>query len=114
MRSGRVVEWSRRSQNPHPCKSGKAAAPGDIVVLSPVRDSMRWPEPRAKRLKVVTHSLPPALFMGLIVGFPAGLGVWLFYRLVRFAIQGYPSASRSHSVAIGLRPTPRPPCRAEK
>ncbi len=50
--------------------------------------SMRWPEPRATRLKVVTHSLPPALFMGLIVGFPAGLGVWLFYRLVRFAIQG--------------------------
>jgi hypothetical protein len=51
-------------------------------------DSMQWPEPRENLLKVVTHNLPPALFMGLIVGFPAGLGVWLFYRLVRFAIQG--------------------------
>jgi len=51
-------------------------------------DSMRWPEPNATRLKLVTHSLLPAVFMGLIAGFPAGLGAWLFYRLVRFAILG--------------------------
>jgi hypothetical protein len=49
-------------------------------------DSLRWPEPRATRLTVVAHSAPAALFMGLIVGFPAGLGVWLSYRLVKFAI----------------------------
>jgi len=53
-----------------------------------IPDSMRWPELPANHLKVVTHNLPPAMFMGLVVGFPAGLGVWLFYRLVRFAIQG--------------------------
>jgi hypothetical protein len=51
-------------------------------------DSLRWPQLHATRLQVLMHSVPPALFTGLIVGFPGGLGVWLFYRLVRFAIQG--------------------------
>ncbi len=51
-------------------------------------DSLRWPEPRATQLQALTHVVPPGAFMGLIIGFPAGLGVWLFYRLVRFAILG--------------------------
>ncbi len=51
-------------------------------------DSLRWPEPRATWFKIATDSLSPALFIGFIVGFPAGLGTWLFYRLVRFAIKG--------------------------
>jgi hypothetical protein len=62
--------------------------PLDSANALELPDSMRWPEPRASRLKAITQSLPPALFMGLIVGFPAGFGLWLFYRLVRFAILG--------------------------
>lgn len=62
------------------------ASPSHSYLASP--DSLRWPEPRTTPSKVVTHSLPPALFIGFIVGFPSGLGTWLFYRLVRFAIKG--------------------------
>lgn len=42
--------------------------------------------------KEARHRYPPgdllaSLFVGLL-GFPAGLGLWIFYRLIRFAVKG--------------------------
>lgn len=40
-----------------------------------------------KNSRDVGNSAVGSLFMGLW-GFPAGLGLWIFYRLVRFAVKG--------------------------
>jgi hypothetical protein len=39
------------------------------------------------RNRALENQLPPVFIVGLF-GFPAGLVVWLFYRLVRFAVKG--------------------------
>jgi hypothetical protein len=46
---------------------------------------------RGKTIMNLKIDYPPALFVSAIIGawsFAVGLGLWLFYRLVRFAVKG--------------------------
>jgi len=42
---------------------------------------------KASRQNLFSHAAG-SLLLGLLWGFPGGIGVWIFYRIVRFAITG--------------------------
>lgn len=86
-----VMEWDAKG---NPLPGGLRPVSCDQFQPPPagysldIPDSLRWPEARATWLQALTHTVPPALFMGFLVGFLGGLGMWLLYKLVQFAIRG--------------------------
>ena len=47
-----------------------------------------WIAYRNSRRQHFAGEMLGSLFLGGLYGFPAGLGLWMFYRLVRFAVKG--------------------------